>query len=191
MRKLIGLGIACFAMAFPAHAGGGLTGALIGASIGAAVGHANDPTGGAARGALVGAAGGYVLGSAIAEERREHRQEERAERRHEAREAYRSHRAKGGVRIPWVRRMRARCREGQEFYDRAFEVRKIEKQVYYLEKAAWYCPWDARAHNDLGVAYFFRDHGMDRQRAEDQFRIALYLRPDYQAPKDNLRRMHR
>lgn len=168
-----------------AQADAGLTGALIGASLGAVVGHANNPTGGAGTGALIGGLGGYILGKSMESggQVRESRHEgEMRSRAHENRPA-----AKGKSRVLTRKGIRLRCHEGQDFYDKALHVRNSGKQIYLLEKAAWYCPMDARIHNDLGVAYYLRGDKLDRRRAKDQFNIALYLRPDYRAPKDNLK----
>lgn len=159
-----------------------LTGALIGAGVGAALGYSIDPTGGAGKGAAIGAAAGYILGD-IAEDTAE--DEYNMDARHPNNYKYAPPpKRKGSAYI--APNFRNNCRQGQEFYDRAFRVRELENKVYLLEKAAWLCPIDARVHNDLGVAYYFRGDRLDRKRAEDQFKLAIDLRPGYRAPKENL-----
>jgi len=167
-----------------AQADAGLAGALIGASVGAAVGHANNPTGGAGVGAVIGGLGGYILGESMEESNRQAR-----EPRYDGGVKEARHASKGQFRILTKKSIRRRCHEGQEFYDKALHVKSAERQIYLLEKAAWYCPMDARIHNDLGVAYYIRAGRIDKRRAKDQFNIALYFRPDYRTPKENLRNM--
>jgi len=168
----------------------GTKGALIGAGVGAMIGHQKGDT---AKGAVVGAVGGYILGSAVgaahSQEQREHYNGNTRSKVvvHEQNGSY-ANRQKGHATIKKNRGLN-RCHEAQEFYDKAFRVKSVAKQVYLLEKAAWYCPEDARVHNDLGVSYYNLGGKINKKRARDQFQIALYLRPNYMAAKKNLRKV--
>jgi len=172
----------------------GATGALIGAGVGAMIGHNK---GNAAKGAVIGAVGGYVLGSAVGaahnQERREHDEGNKRSNVvvvHDRNGSYaNSQNGKKGHAQINKRRGISRCHEAQEFYDKAFRVESVAKQVYLLEKAAWYCPEDARVHNDLGVSYYNLGGKLNKKRARDQFQMALYLRPNYKAAKKNLRKV--
>ena len=166
----------------------GATGAILGAGVGALIGHNK---GNAAKGAVIGAVGGYVLGSAAgashASERRHNNNQRNVIVVHERDNDYK-HNQKGQARI--MKRSKNRCHEAQELYNKAFNVSSVAKQVYLLEKAAWFCPQDARVHNDLGVSYYSLGGKLNNKRARDQFQIALYLRPNYKAAKQNLRKMN-
>jgi len=185
MRVLVVMIVSMFMGSAIAQAGGGAAGALIGAGVGAAIGH--NSSGGAARGAAIGAAGGYVLGRSASHGHDGHHNASREVAvQHEN-----GHNNKGNAKIKSRKAYANRCHEGQEFYEQAFRAKKHAKKVYLLEKAAWYCPQDARVHNDLGVSYYNRNHKLDRKRAEDQFRMAVYIQPKYKEAKQNLKQIKR
>ena len=167
----------------------GAKGALIGAGVGAMIGHNK---GNAGKGAVIGAIGGYVLGSAVGAAHNQERREHNGNSRnvvvvHERNGSY-ANSQKGHAQIK-KRRGGNRCHEAQEFYNNAFRVESVAKQVYLLEKAAWFCPQDARVHNDLGVSYYNLGGKLNKKRARDQFKMALYMRPNYKAAKKNLRKL--
>jgi len=204
MRVLVLIIVSVFMSSGFAQADAGVAGALIGASIGATMGHNSKTKGGVIRGAAIGAAGGYVLGRAISHghhgrheavvEHRESRvsssynDKDNAKKYREGRVSS-SYNDKGNAKIERRDDYSRRCHEGQEYYDQAFRVKRHEKKVYLLEKAAWHCPQDARVHNDLGVSYYNRNYKLDRERAEDQFQMALHIHPKYEEAKQNLRRV--
>ena len=186
MRILIFMITAMLISSGIAQADAGAKGALVGAGVGAMIGHNKGNT---AKGAVIGAIGGYVLGSAVGAANASERHDNRREvvKRDEHKDSYK-HNQKGQARV--VKRSKNRCHEAQEFYNKAFQVQSVAKQTYLLEKAAWFCPQDARVHNDLGVSYYNLGGKLNNKRARDQFKIALYLRPNYKAAKQNLRRMN-
>ncbi len=186
MRILIFMITAMLISSGIAQADAGAKGALVGAGVGAMIGHNKGNT---AKGAVIGAIGGYVLGSAVgaANASEQHENHHDAAIHNEHKTSYK-HNPKGQTRI--VKRSKNRCHEAQEFYNQAFKVQSVAKQTYLLEKAAWFCPEDARVYNDLGVSYYNLGGKLNKKRARDQFKIALYLRPNYKAAKQNLRRMN-
>lgn len=174
MRKAVLFLIGAFMLSPTAWAGDkSLMGAIIGAGAGAAIGHAVDRTGGAGKGAAIGAIGGYILGS----------QMEKSEQRAATTTAPAAR--TGGVQAG-ASVAAADCGEAQKWFDRANRTTDIEDKVFYLEEAARLCPYDARVHNDLGVAYYNRGGRHDRERAKREFKEALRLNPDYTVARDNL-----
>ncbi len=71
-----------------------------------------------------------------------------------------------------------------------FAVSGIARQLDYLseielwESSVREAPWNARAHNNLGYAYYLAGRAGD---AREQYRIALFLQPDYPKARVNLR----
>jgi len=70
--------------------------------------------------------------------------------------------------------------------NRAAKTGNHDDQVYYLEQAVKLCPDQARAHNDLGVAYYTRNRRHDRERAKSEFHAALRINPNYTVARNNL-----
>jgi Flp pilus assembly protein TadD len=65
----------------------------------------------------------------------------------------------------------------------------IARQLDYLseiklwESSVREAPWNARAHNNLGYAYYLAGRFDD---AREQYRTALFLQPDYPKVRFNL-----
>ena len=142
----------------------GLMGALIGAGAGAAIGHSVDRTGGSGKGAIIGAIGGYVIGSQMDQ----HDNPQQA------------------APAPHPAMNSDKCRRATQLVDRAMDSRNNDDKIYYLQQATKLCPKHARAHNDLGVAYYTRNGRHDRQRARSEFQDALRIDPNYNLARNNL-----
>ena len=156
----------------PAFAGNNaLLGALIGAGVGAGVGHAVDRTGGSGKGAVIGAIGGYVIGS----------QMDKGDQS--------DARSQGQPAAEHSGHASAECTRADRYVDTAAQSNDDADRIYYLEKAVQLCPDHARAHNDLGVAYYQRDYRHDRDRARREFNQALQIDPGYTVARNNLNRL--
>ena len=181
MRVLIGA--LAFLLMLPSAAQAGdkaLLGALIGAAGGAAVGHSVDRTGGSGKGAAIGAVGGYVLGAVL--EGQEGQTSESAS----TPVSQTSSRAASQTASTTVTAFRQDCSLAQDYFQRGYDASSNSDKIYYLQKGLQHCPTDARAQNDLGVAYYQRGDRHDNDRARDQFRAALRLNPNYSSARQNL-----
>ncbi len=165
--------VAMLAMSTASVAGNnGLMGALIGAGVGAGVGHAVDRTGGSGKGAVIGAIGGYVIGN----------QMDKREQRAAPPLAESSRTSQQGSSVNHS----GDCASADDYVDRAAKAGDNDDRIYYLEKAVKLCPYQARAHNDLGVAYYTRSNRHDRDRARTEFNEALKIDPGYTVARNNL-----
>jgi len=179
------LGILVFAT--PSMAGDkGVMGALLGAGIGAGIGHAVDRSGGSGKGAAIGAVGGYLLGHQM--DKSDQRARDYPARQQTPAPAPVQTSAPPPVQAPigGSRLTTQNCTQGHEYLDRSSKTKNNDDKVYYLEKAVKLCPGDARAHNDLGVAYYTRSDRHDRDRAKVEFQEALKINPNYDVARDNL-----
>jgi Flp pilus assembly protein TadD len=136
-------------------------GAVLGAAAGAVIGH---QSGNAAEGAAIGGALGALAGAVLAEQREK------------------------GIRTSAPRYHRRACRKGEQYFDRAYRARNLDRKIHLLKKGLRYCPNNPAAHNDLGVALVLR--GDDRV-ARGHFNHALRLDPDYYPARRNLDRLGR
>jgi len=186
MYKGLMVFLATVAMSASAIAGNeGLMGALLGAGAGAAIGHGVDRTGGSGKGAIIGGIGGYIIGKQL--EKKEPPPPPPPPRQKPnwtPPENQQSGDQLQGNTLP-----QHRCAKGQADFEQAQQARNPEDKVFHLERALRYCPNDARVHNDLGVAYYKRGGQHDRDRAKDEFRQALKLKPDYTIARNNLNAM--
>jgi len=172
MMKIVVIVLAMLSLSTSSVAGNkGLMGALIGAGVGAGVGHAVDRTGGSGKGAIIGAIGGYVIGNQM--DKREQRAAPPVEPSHASQQGS-SMRHSGD------------CASADDYVDRAARTGDNDDRIYYLEKAIKLCPYQARAHNDLGVAYYTRSNRHDRDRARTEFNEALKIDPGYTVARNNL-----
>jgi len=153
----------------------GLMGALIGAGIGAGVGHAVDRSGGSGKGAIIGAIGGYVIGNQM------DKSDQRATQSQTAQTP-----PQQGVPVNASGHNRDDCASANQYVDRATRTGNNDDRIYYLEKAVKLCPHQARAHNDLGVAYYNRNNRHDMDRARSEFNEALRIDPGYTVARNNL-----
>ena len=175
MRVLIGTLALFLTLSFTAQAADkAILGALIGAGAGAAIGHSVDRTGGSGKGAAIGAVGGYVLGSAM-----EGQENKAAETASPPPASQTTSQAAGAT-------LRQDCSMAQNDFRRGYNATNNNDKIYYLQKGLQHCSTDARAHNDLGVAYYNRGESHDVDRARDQFREALRLDPNYSPARQNL-----
>jgi len=134
------------------------TGALIGATAGAVIGAQNDRM---AEGAIVGGVIGGLTGALIGEQQRR------------PAPAARPHRHSG-------------CAGGQRFFDRARHETNMHEKIELMQEGLQYCPNNAAAHNDLGVAYFrIGNHRL----AARHFKRALAIDPYYEPARINLKRL--
>jgi len=174
LMKLFVMIMAMLAMSTASLAGNnGLMGALIGAGVGAGVGHAVDRTGGSGKGAVIGALGGYVIGNQMDKsEQRAAQPPAQSERR--------------GSSVNHSGYNSGDCASADNYVDRAAKTGDNDDRIYYLEKAVKLCPYQARAHNDLGVAYYTRSNRHDRDRARTEFNEALKIDPGYTVARNNL-----
>jgi len=132
-------------------------GAVVGATAGAVIGAQNDrPVEGAMIGGVLGAMAGAVLA------------EGSDERVIESEPRY--HR-------------RSSCQRGAEYFDRAANMRDLDRKIALMREGLRLCPNNPAAHNDLGVALMLR--GNDGE-AERHFRHALQLDPGYVPARRNL-----
>lgn len=157
-----------------------ILGALIGAGAGAAIGHSVNRGGGAGTGALIGGIGGYFIGHQM-----DMADERKAE---EARQNDNDSYSKTAVRSSQAVDADS-CHRANSLISKAGQSTDLEQRIYTLEEAVRICPMSARAHNDLGVAYYTRGKAYDRERARIQFERALEIAPDYQLPRQNLARI--
>ncbi len=156
----------------------GLMGALIGAGVGAGIGHAVDRTGGSGKGAIIGAIGGYVIGNQM------EKSEQRAARTQASQPPAQTSRQ--GSTVNASGQNSGDCARADRYVDRATRTGDNDDRIYYLEKAVKLCPYLARAHNDLGVAYYNRNSRHDRDRARAEFNEALKIDPGYTVARNNL-----
>jgi len=154
----------------------GMMGALLGAGVGAGIGHAVDRTGGSGKGALIGAIGGYVIGN----------QMDKSEQRAAQPPTEPSRASRQGSSVGTSEYHSGDCASADNYVDRAAKTSDNDDRVYYLEKAVKLCPYQARAHNDLGVAYYGRNNRHDRDRARTEFNAALKIDPGYTIARNNL-----
>jgi len=178
MLKTIVITLTILSLSASAVAGNnGLMGALLGAGVGAGVGHAVDRTGGSGKGAIIGAIGGYVIGNQM-----DKREQEAASPRAEPKQT-----ARQGASMQTTSAYNSGdCASADAYVDRAAKAGNNDDRVYYLEKAVKLCPNQARAHNDLGVAYYNRSNRHDRDRARTEFNEALKIDPGYSVARNNL-----
>jgi len=143
----------------------GVLGALIGAGAGAAIGHQVNRRGGAGQGAIIGALGGYLLGNKM----------------------------NGAQAAPAPAQASPRtfddCASAARYYEQSKSVLDREKKVYLLQNSVRQCTGSALYHNDLGVAYYQRNHAYDRERARAEINQALRIDPNYQSARQNLNNM--
>ncbi len=154
--------ILCSFMATPVSAAdNGILGAVIGAGAGAVIGHQVNRRGGAGQGAIIGALGGYLLGKQINQ---------------------------GQQRPPAQATPRSfdDCAAAERDYNASLSERDPERKVYLLQNSVRNCTGSALYHNDLGVAYYQRNHAYDRERARAELEQALRIDPNYQAARQNL-----
>jgi len=152
----------------------GLMGALLGAGVGAGIGHAVDRTGGSGKGAVIGAIGGYIIGN----------QMDKGDQRAAPPPAQTP--ARQGSSMNSSGTHSSDCASADHYVDRAAKARDNDDRIYYLEKAVKLCPYQARAHNDLGVAYYTRNNRHDRDRARSELNEALKIDPNYTVARNNL-----
>ncbi len=155
----------------------GLMGALLGAGVGAGIGHAVDRTGGSGKGAIIGAIGGYVIGNQM-DKREQGAAQTAVEPAQQATRPGASVHASGSN--------GGDCASANDYVERAASSGNNDDRVYYLERAVKLCPYQARAHNDLGVAYYQRNQRHDRDRARAEFNEALNIDPGYAIARNNL-----
>ncbi len=156
----------------------GLMGALIGAGVGAGVGHAVDRSGGSGKGAIIGALGGYVIGNQM------DKSEQRAAQPQAAQPPAQTSRQ--GSSMSSSGQNSSDCASADRYVDRAAKAGDNDDRIYFLEKAVKLCPYKARPHNDLGVAYYNRSNRHDRDRAKSEFNEALKIDPGYTVARNNL-----
>jgi tetratricopeptide (TPR) repeat protein len=175
MSRIFMLIVSMFVFAVPSQAGNNaLLGALIGAGAGAAIGHSVNRAGGAGTGAAIGALGGYVIGS----------QMDKSAEQQQAPQAQQPPAAQGGTQLGG-----SDCQTADNNVDQAARSSNNDDKIYLLQEAVRLCPGNARAHNDLGVAYYTRKGVHDRDRARDEINEALRINPDYTVAQQNLRNM--
>jgi len=178
MIKLLVIVLAMVSWSTASLAGNnGLMGALIGAGVGAGVGHAVDRTGGSGKGAIIGAIGGYVIGNQMDKR-------EQSAAQSPVRSAQQTTRPGSSVHASAYDR--GDCVSSDDYVDRAARSSHTDDRIYYLERAVKLCPNQARAHNDLGVAYYQRNQRHDRDRAKSEFNEALRIDPGYTVARNNL-----
>jgi len=148
-----------------------MMGALLGAGAGAGIGHAVDRTGGSGKGAVIGAIGGYVIGSQM---------DKSQQRAAPPPEPYSASRQGSSLNHS------NDCASADDYVNRAAKTGDNDDRIYYLEKAVKLCPYQARGHNDLGVAYYNRSNRHDRDRARSEFNEALKIDPGYTVARNNL-----
>jgi Flp pilus assembly protein TadD len=178
MMKIFVIALAMLSLSTSSVAGNkGLMGALLGAGVGAGVGHAVDRTGGSGKGAIIGAIGGYVIGNQMdkSEQRAAQAPVEPAQQT-----------TRQGASVHASGYNNGDCASSDNYVDRAAKSSNNDDRVYYLEKAVKLCPYQARAHNDLGVAYYQRNQRHDRDRAKSEFNEALKIDPGYTVARNNL-----
>ena len=154
----------------------GMMGALLGAGVGAGIGHAVDRTGGSGKGAIIGAVGGYIIGN----------QMDKSDRRAAPPPAQSPQQTRQGTSVNGMDRHNGGCASADQYVNRAAGTSDNDDRVYFLEKAVKLCPYQARAHNDLGVAYYKRNSRHDRDRARSEFNEALKIDPGYTVAQNNL-----
>ncbi len=182
MMKIFVSVLALVAFGSPSMAGNkGLMGALLGAGVGAGIGHAVDRTGGSGKGAVIGAIGGYLIGSQMDKSEQRAAPPPAQNSRQPARQQNRQ-----GSSVDSMDRHSGDCARADRYVDRAANTRDNDDRIYYLEKAVKLCPYQARAHNDLGVAYYNRNSRHDRDRAKSEFNEALKIDPGYTIARNNL-----
>lgn len=176
MSRIVMLIVSMFVFAIPSQAGDkALLGALIGAGAGAAIGHSVNRAGGAGTGAAIGALGGYVIGSQM---------DKSAQQSQPAPQAQQPPTAQGGTQLA-----SGDCRTADNYVNQAARNSNNDDKIYLLQEAVKLCPENARAHNDLGVAYYTRNGTHDRDRARDEFNEALRIDPGYTVAQNNLHNM--
>jgi len=158
----------------------GLMGALLGAGVGAGIGHAVDRSGGSGKGAIIGAVGGYIIGNQMDKSDRRAAPPPAQNTRQPAQQT------RQGSSVNDMDRHSGGCASADQYVDRAAKTSDNDDRIYYLEKAVKLCPYQARAHNDLGVAYYNRNSRHDRDRAKSEFNEALKIDPGYTVARNNL-----
>lgn len=180
MSRIFMLIASMFVFAMPSLAGDkALLGALIGAGAGAAIGHSVNRGGGAGTGAAIGALGGYVIGSQMDKSAQQTQQAPQSQPPPAAQNT-----VQGGTQLAG-----GDCQTADNYVNEAANSRNNDDKLYKLQEAVRMCPNNARAHNDLGVAYYTRNGPHDRSRARDEFNEALRINPDYTVARNNLRNM--
>jgi len=138
------------------------TGAAVGATAGAVIGSQSDR---AAEGAIIGGVLGAMAGAVLADDSNE--RVIQSEPRYHRRSA---------------------CREGADYFDRASDVRDLDRKITLMREGLRLCPNNPAAHNDLGVALMLRGNYGE---AERHFGHALDLDPAYAPARRNLARLQR
>ncbi len=161
-----------------------LMGALLGAGVGAGIGHAVDRTGGSGKGAIIGAIGGYVIGNQM--DKSEQRSAQPPATPTPSQTPPRQGASVHGTGYNDTAYNSNDCASADQYVNRASTTSNNDDRLYYLEKAVKLCPDQARAHNDLGVAYYNRNDRHDRDRARSEFNEALKIDPGYTAARNNL-----
>ncbi|ATX81297.1 hypothetical protein Ga0123462_0422 [Mariprofundus ferrinatatus] len=85
-----------------------------------------------------------------------------------------------------VRYHRPKCQHGARYFDKATRTPHVDERIIYMEEGIEYCPDNAAAHNDLGLALVIWG---DLPAARDHFDYALKLEPDYEPARLNLARI--
>jgi len=179
LLKVFTIIMAVFVLSSHAIAGNnGLIGALLGAGVGAGIGHAVDRTGGSGKGAIIGAIGGYVIGNQLEKNDQAAPQEPAAQPA--------TQQTQSGSRLQSSGKQYQNCNNAEQYVDRATKTNNNDDRIYYLEKAVHLCPTQARAHNDLGVAYYKRNARHDKDRAKSEFQRTVNIEPGYTVAQNNL-----
>ena len=158
MRKVyvFGMAMVLSACATPHQERAATTGAIVGATAGAVIGSQSDRT---AEGAVIGGVIGGLAGAVLAEDR------------------------SGHVYTSAPRYHRRACRRGEGYFRKAQRARRLNRKIDLLREGLRYCPGNPAAHNDLGVALMLKGN---YRAAENQFRHALRIDPDYRPARRNL-----
>jgi len=181
--KVLGISMAIIVFSsYGMAANNGLIGALLGAGVGAGIGHAVDRTGGSGKGAIIGAIGGYVIGNQLEKNDPPAAQEPAVQPTTQQTTRQRQQ----GSTLNASNKPYRNCSNADQFIDRATQSGNNDDRIYYLEKAIQLCPEQARAHNDLGVAYYNRNARHDNDRAKSEFQRALSIDPGYKVAETNL-----
>jgi len=155
--------IAGLSNSLPANAAtdGVIIGGVAGATAGAVIGSQSNQT---AEGAVIGAILGGLAGAVLSEAG--NNQVDASEQRYH----------------------RRACRDGSGYFDRAHSSRHIDQKIQLMREGLRYCPDNAAAYNDLGVALVLSG---DYASARIQFNHAIRLDSGYQPAYRNLDHLDR
>lgn len=137
------------------------TGAIVGATAGAVIGSQSDRT---MEGAVVGGVIGGLAGAVLADDN------------------------SNDVYASGPRYHRNACARGERYFNEARRERNPNRRVALLREGLRYCPNNPAAHNDLGVALLIVGNNVE---ANEHFRRALRLDPDYLPARRNIEHMER